>query len=77
MGGGVRSGVYNQALQEYAATNFRNIQDQQNEIASSRDQFRLSQAQLQAARQRALADLRERKAAEIRAAAAQLVNGAR
>jgi hypothetical protein len=71
-GGGVRSGVYGKAMQNYVGDYQRNLSRQQADQATGLRQYDLSEAQLASARDKALSDMETDKAKEIANAASYL-----
>lgn len=68
-GGGLRSGVMNQAMSRYMGDYTRSYGEAQNDLTESLRQFDLNQAQLTSGRDNALADYDLEKAREIAFAA--------
>jgi hypothetical protein len=71
-GGGVKTGVYGQAMQRYTGDYQQNLARQYADTAGEARQYDLSQAQLASARDRALSDMETDKAKEIANAASYL-----
>lgn len=71
-GGGVQSGVYGRAMQNYVGDYQQNLSRQYADQAGDARQYDLTTAQLTAARDRALADMETDKAKEIANAASYL-----
>lgn len=73
-GPNVRSGVYRRALEDLAAEYARGQSDIYGEMDAAKNQQVLYQAQLEAERRRALADIEFQKQLEIQQAAQNLLN---
>lgn len=71
-GEGVQSGVYRNALSNYAADQFRRVQDVQDQMRSDWNGFDQQNRMLAQQKQSALAELEWKRRMEIMAAAAQL-----
>jgi hypothetical protein len=71
-GPGVQSGVYQGALQRYAADQFRRVQDVQDGMQDAWNQGDQANKVLEAQKQRALGELERKQRLEIAQAAAQL-----
>lgn len=71
-GGGVQSGVYGRAMQNYVGDYSQNLNRQYADQSQEGQQYDLTGAQLTASRDRALSDMETDKAKEIANAAAYL-----
>lgn len=69
---GVNSGFYQQAMQSYVGDYQRGRNDLQQNLTTEQNQYNMTQTQLEAERQRALADLELQKQREIAALAANI-----
>jgi hypothetical protein len=73
-GQGVKSGVYNRALNEYGQQRTRELSRAQQDLASALRGYDLRQAGFQSGYETGLADLEAEKARQIAADAAALIN---
>lgn len=73
-GKGVRSGVYNKALSDYAAQRARNLGYAQQDLASQLRGYDLAGAQLQSRYETTLADIEAQRARAMAQDAAELLN---
>jgi hypothetical protein len=72
-GGGVRSGAFKGAMQQYVGDYSRGLGHMQQDQANDMQGFDMQQANMEAARQRALADLQMQQQREIAEAAVNIM----